>query len=55
MQQNRLASLYILTDGQPNVEPPRGHIPMLKQWLDQNLPDLVERIVAREVARITGR
>ena len=29
--------------------------PMLKQWLDTNLPDLVERIVAREVARVVGR
>ncbi|KAF3904647.1 hypothetical protein ABW21_db0206540 [Orbilia brochopaga] len=32
----RLASLFILTDGQPNVEPPRGHIPMLKQWQESN-------------------
>jgi cell pole-organizing protein PopZ len=29
--------------------------PMLKEWLDANLPDLVERIVAREVARVIGR
>lgn len=29
--------------------------PMLKEWLDANLPTLVERIVAREVARITGQ
>ena len=28
--------------------------PMLKQWLDANLPALVERMVAREIARITG-
>ena len=28
--------------------------PMLKQWLDTNLPPLVERIVATEIARITG-
>ena len=28
--------------------------PMLKQWLDANLPPLVERIVATEIARITG-
>jgi cell pole-organizing protein PopZ len=28
---------------------------MLKEWLDTNLPDLVERVVAREVARIIGR
>ena len=29
--------------------------PMLKDWLDANLPDLVERLVAREIARISGQ
>ena len=29
--------------------------PMLTEWLDANLPELVERVVAREVARIIGR
>ncbi len=29
--------------------------PMLKEWLDANLPTLVEGMVAREIARITGR
>ena len=29
--------------------------PMLKQWLDTNLPEIVERLVAREVARLGGR
>lgn len=29
--------------------------PMLKQWLDANLPPLVESMVAKEIARITGR
>jgi cell pole-organizing protein PopZ len=29
--------------------------PMLKDWLDAHLPELVERLVAREVARISGR
>lgn len=28
--------------------------PMLKDWLDQRLPEIVEQLVAREVARITG-
>lgn len=28
--------------------------PMLKEWLNANLPSLVETIVAREVARIAG-
>lgn len=29
--------------------------PMLKDWLDAHLPDLVNRAVEREVARISGR
>jgi uncharacterized protein len=29
--------------------------PMLGQWLDANLPTLVEGMVAKEIARITGR
>lgn len=29
--------------------------PMLKDWLDRNLPPLVERLVAREIAKIAGR
>ena len=29
--------------------------PMLKTWLDTNLPDLVEAMVAKEISRITGR
>ena len=29
--------------------------PLLKQWLDAHLPDIVEKMVAREIARITGR
>ena len=29
--------------------------PMLKDWLDQHLPELVEELVTREIARITGR
>lgn len=28
--------MLLLTDGQPNVIPPRGHIPMLKMYKDQN-------------------
>ncbi|KAG9085851.1 hypothetical protein FRC06_003416, partial [Ceratobasidium sp. 370] len=35
----RLPAVFILTDGQPNVEPPRGHIPMLKSYLDALLSD----------------
>ncbi len=29
--------------------------PMLKEWLDAKLPEVVERVVAQEVARISGR
>jgi uncharacterized protein len=29
--------------------------PMLKEWLDAHLPDMVEQMVAREIARISGR
>ena len=29
--------------------------PMLKEWLDTNLPPLVEAMVAKEISRITGR
>ncbi len=29
--------------------------PMLSEWLDANLPQIVETMVAREIARITGR
>lgn len=29
--------------------------PMLKDWLDANLPQLVEGLVAKEIARITGK
>ena len=29
--------------------------PMLRDWLDTNLPDLVETLVAREIGKITGQ
>ncbi len=29
--------------------------PMLKDWLDANLPGMVEEMVAKEIARITGK
>lgn len=29
--------------------------PMLKDWLDANLPALVEAMVAKEISRITGK
>ena len=49
----------------PDAESPPGNTlealvrellrPILKDWLDQNLPELVEGLVAREIARITGK
>jgi len=29
--------------------------PMLSEWLDANLPAVVERMVSREIRRITGK
>ena len=29
--------------------------PILKDWLDEHLPQIVEELVTREIARITGR
>jgi cell pole-organizing protein PopZ len=28
---------------------------MLKQWLDENLPEMVERLVREEIARVARR
>ncbi|KAG8949714.1 hypothetical protein FRC04_008254 [Tulasnella sp. 424] len=36
---HRLSSIFLLTDGLPNVEPPRGHIPMLKLYLESQPSD----------------
>ncbi|GMH81293.1 hypothetical protein TrST_g11804 [Triparma strigata] len=30
------ASIFLLTDGVPNMIPPRGHVPMLERYLDTN-------------------
>ena len=32
----RLGAVLLLTDGQPNVIPPRGHIPMLQKYKDEH-------------------
>lgn len=29
--------------------------PMLREWLDANLPELVENLVSKEISRITGK
>lgn len=33
---SRLRSLLLLTDGLPNISPPRGEVPMLKRYKEQN-------------------
>ena len=35
-QPGRVNSIMILTDGLPNVIPPRGHIPMLQRYKEKN-------------------
>lgn len=32
----RVSSCLLLTDGQPNVVPPSGHVPMLRRYIDKN-------------------
>ena len=42
--------------GNPLEEIIRGMLrPMLKQWLDDHLPQMVDEHVKREISRITGR
>lgn len=62
---NSLAALAALRAPQPVQAPADGGPleavvrdmlrPMLKEWLDQRLPAIVEDLVAKEVARITGK
>eukprot|EP00211_Chloroparvula_japonica_P003707 CAMPEP_0119125336 /NCGR_PEP_ID=MMETSP1310-20130426/4648_1 /TAXON_ID=464262 /ORGANISM="Genus nov. species nov., Strain RCC2339" /LENGTH=774 /DNA_ID=CAMNT_0007115395 /DNA_START=27 /DNA_END=2351 /DNA_ORIENTATION=- len=35
-EQDRLGSCLLLTDGMPNIEPPRGHIPTLQRYKDKH-------------------
>jgi len=35
-EQRRVRSIFLLTDGMPNVEPPRGSVAMLKNYFDAN-------------------
>ena len=39
--ERRLSSIFLLTDGLPNVNPPRGHLPMLKLFLESQDPSKV--------------
>ncbi|HEX9963613.1 MAG TPA: DUF2497 domain-containing protein [Allosphingosinicella sp.] len=56
-----LASLRERSEGAPIDDAALGAAvremlkPLLKDWLDRNLPDIVEELVTREIARITGK
>lgn len=52
-----LASMAKPVEAEDDGHPLEGLVremlrPMLKEWLDENLPGLVEELVAREIARI---
>ena len=34
--ENKNTTIFLLTDGQPNIVPPRGHIPMLNRYMDDH-------------------
>jgi hypothetical protein len=36
LETKRNSAIFLLTDGQPNMEPPRGHIPTLKKFIESN-------------------
>jgi uncharacterized protein len=51
----RSESLPAMNDGPLEAVVREMLKPMLKEWLDVHLPEIVEQLVAREVARITGK
>lgn len=44
-----MSSVILLTDGQPNVEPPRGHLPMLNKYKD-SYPDFMGSCILNSFA-----
>jgi cell pole-organizing protein PopZ len=56
-----LSALKERTDTLPQGDGPLENVvremlkPMLKDWLDRHLPEIVEELVTREIARITGK
>jgi len=57
---DQLSSLAASTPPAPPVNPLEDMLremlrPVLKQWLDENLPRIVDEHVKREISRITGR
>jgi uncharacterized protein len=52
---NTLAQTVLVENGQTLQDLVREMLrPMLKSWLDDNLPTLVERLVLAEIERTTG-
>lgn len=54
---NRSEAPVVKASSSPSIEDLTREMmrPMLKKWLDENLPQLVEKMVAREIERITGK
>jgi cell pole-organizing protein PopZ len=57
---DQLSTIASSVPAQPQVNPLEDMVremlrPMLKQWLDDNLPKIVQDHVKREITRITGR
>lgn len=56
-----LAALKERTEALPQGDGPLEAVvremlrPLLKDWLDRHLPEMVEDLVTREIARITGK
>jgi cell pole-organizing protein PopZ len=56
----QLANVAATAPPQPQVNPLEEMVremlrPILKQWLDDHLPNIVDEHVKREIHRITGR
>jgi cell pole-organizing protein PopZ len=59
-QLEELSNLAATLPPQPQVNPLEEVVremlrPILKQWLDENLPEIVNEHVRREISRITGK
>jgi cell pole-organizing protein PopZ len=56
----QLSTIAATIPAQPQINPLEEMVremlkPILKQWLDENLPQMVDEHVKREITRITGR
>jgi cell pole-organizing protein PopZ len=53
---NELAQTVLVENGRTLLDLVREMLrPMLKSWLDDNLPTVVERLVLAEIERIVGK